>query len=257
MSPNQIKPTGNALKSDKYKLNANEKMLQVLMHIASANEPVTAQALSEQTGMPQSSVYRYLVILKNWNLIEESPRQSCYSIGPAALQLLRNFQQFSPLSSGVHQVLKRVQQQTGEMAAYLVPVGFRALCTARVDSPHALRCAYEEGQSQPLIRGASAKVILAHLPEQRIMSTLHHFGISEPDDINHWLQDLAQIKKDGYAISTSEYDVGVSGVSAPVFTGNKIVGAVSVMAPQERVQKSKNAIIFSVLQAARVLPPDL
>ena len=79
------------MKSDKYKLNANEKMLQVLMHIASANEPVTAQALSEQTGMPQSSVYRYLVILKNWNLIEESPRQSCYSIGPAALQLLRNF----------------------------------------------------------------------------------------------------------------------------------------------------------------------
>ncbi len=118
----------------KYKLNSNEKMLQVLMHIASSVEPVTAQLLSEQTGMPTSSVYRYLVILRNWNLIEESPRHSCYSIGPAALQLLRNFQMFSPLSSGVHHVLKRLQQQTGEMAAYLVPVGFRALCTARIDS---------------------------------------------------------------------------------------------------------------------------
>ncbi|KLV03044.1 IclR family transcriptional regulator [Photobacterium aphoticum] len=243
--------------TNKYKLNANEKMLQVLMHIASANEPVTAQTLSEQTGMPPSSVYRYLVILKNWNLIEESPRQSCYSIGPAALQLLRNFQMFSPLSSGVHQVLKRVQQQTGEMAAYLVPVGFRALCTARVDSPHALRCAYEEGQSQPLIRGASSKVILAHMPEQRVMSTLHHFGITEPEDVDRWQSELAQIKHDGYAISTSEYDPGVSGVSAPVFSGNKIVGAVSVMAPEDRVIKRKNKIIFSVLQAARVLPPDL
>lgn len=243
--------------TSKYKLNANEKMLQVLMHIASANEPMTAQALSEQTGMPTSSVYRYLVILKNWNLIEESPRQSCYSIGPAALQLLRNFQQFSPLSSGVHQVLKRVQQQTGEMVAYLVPVGFRALCTARIDSPHALRCAYEEGQSQPLIRGASGKVILAHMSEQRVMSTLHHFGITEPAELDRWQSELAQIKQDGYAISTSEYDAGVSGVSAPVFSGNKIVGAVSVMAPEDRVMKRKNKIIFAVLQAARVLPPDL
>lgn len=226
------------------------------MHIASADEPITAQCLSEQTGMPTSSMYRYLVILKNWNLIEESPRQSCYSIGPAALQLLRNFQQFSPLSGGVHQVLKRVQQQTGEMAAYLVPVGFRALCMARIDSPHALRCAYEEGQSQPLIRGASAKVILAHLPEQRILSTLYHFGITEPEETQKWQQELAEIKQQGYAISTSEYDLGVSGVSAPVFSGNKIVGAVSVMAPEDRVLKRKNQIIYAVLQAARVLPPD-
>jgi len=240
----------------KYKLNSNEKMLQVLMHIASSVEPVTAHLLSEQTGMPTSSVYRYLVILRNWNLIEESPRHSCYSIGPAALQLLRNFQMFSPLSSGVHHVLKRLQQQTGEMAAYLVPVGFRALCTARIDSPHALRCAYEEGQSQPLICGASSKVILAHLPTQRVMATLHHFGISEGEMLESWLKELALIKRDGYAISTSEFDPGVSGVSSPVFSGNKLVGAVSIMAPEDRVLKSKNKIIFAVLQAARVLPPE-
>ena len=239
----------------KFKPNANEKLIQLLMHIASADEPLTAHVLSEQTGMPSSSVYRYLVILKNWNLIEESPRQSCYSIGPAALQLLRNFQRFSPLSSGVHQVLQRLQQQTGEMAAYLVPVGFRALCMARIDSPHALRCAYEEGQSQPLVRGAPAKVILAHLPESRILGTLYHFGITEPDAVEQWLKELAQIKEEGYAISTSEYDPGVSGVAAPVFSGNKIVGAVSIMAPEDRVQKRKHAIIFSVLQAARGLPP--
>lgn len=243
--------------TSKYKLNSNEKMLQVLMHIASASEPVTAQVLSEQTGMPSSSVYRYLVILKNWNLVEENPRQNCYSIGPAALQLLLNFQTLSPISSGIHPVLKRVQQQTGEMAAYLVPVGFRALCTARVDSHQALRCAYAEGQSQPLIRGASSKVILAHLPEQRVMATLYHFGITEGAQLERWQTELAQIKRDGYAISTSEYDLGVSGVSAPVFAGNKLVGAVSVMAPEDRVLKRKNQIVYSVLQAARILPPDL
>ncbi len=226
------------------------------MHIASSSEPLLAQEIIEQIGMPTSSLYRYLAILKQWNLIEENHGQKSYGVGPAALQLLRNFQMFSPLSDGVHPVLKRLQQQTGEMAAYMVPVGFRALCVARIDSPHALRCAYEQGQSQPLFRGASSKVMLAHFPQQRLMSTLHHFGINQDADVERWLAELAKIKQDGYAISSSEFDPGVAGVSAPVFAGNKVVGAVSVMAPEERVLECKNRIVFAVLQAARLLPPD-
>ncbi|ELR66681.1 Transcriptional regulator, IclR family [Photobacterium marinum] len=242
--------------TSKYTLNSNEKMLQVLMHIASSSEPLLAQEITEQTGMPTSSLYRYLAILKKWNLIEENHSQKSYGVGPAALQLLRNFQMFSPLADGVHPVLKRLQRQTGEMAAYMVPVGFRALCVARIDSPHALRCAYEQGQSQPLYRGASSKVMLANFPQQRLMSTLHHFGITEGEDVDRWLTELEQIKQDGFAISSSEFDLGVSGVSAPVFAGSRIVGAVSIMAPIERVRQNKNKIVYSVLEAARLLPPD-
>ncbi len=78
---------------------------------------------------------------------------------------------------------------------------------------------------------------MAHLPTQRVMATLHHFGISEGEKLESWLKELALIKRDGYAISTSEFDPGVSGVSSPVFSGNKLVGAVSIMAPEDRVLK--------------------
>ena len=36
------------------------------------------------------------------------------------------------------------------------------------------------------------------------------------------------IRKHGYAVSTSEIDPGVSGISAPVMKGSKLIGAVSV-----------------------------
>ncbi|MDP2514824.1 IclR family transcriptional regulator [Photobacterium damselae subsp. piscicida] len=239
-----------------YSLSANEKLLQVLIHIAASNKPLHAQQLSNETGMPISSLYRYLALLRDWNLVEENHSQNTYSAGPAALQLQRNFHTHSPLPDGVRPVLKRLQQQTGEMSAYMVPVGFNALCVDSIDSPYALRCSYEKGQSQPLIRGASAKVILAHLSLSRQLMILAHYGITDQFEIDWWMTELELIKQDGFALSTSEIDPGVSGVSAPVFIGNKVAGAVSVMAPAERINSRKNKIVMCVLQAARALPPQ-
>nr|WP_318472510.1 IclR family transcriptional regulator [Photobacterium leiognathi] len=237
-------------------LSANEKLLQVLIHIAASPFPLQAQQLSSEMNMPISSLYRYLALLRDWNLIEENHSQNTYSAGPAALQLQRNFHMHSPLPDGVRPILKRLQQQTGEMSAYMVPVGFNALCVDSIDSPYALRCSYEKGQSQPLIRGASAKVILAYLPLSRQMRILNHYEITEKEQVDAWLTELDLIKQDGFAISTSEIDQGVSGVSAPVFMGNKVAGAVSVMAPAERINSRKNKIVMCVLQAARALPPQ-
>ncbi|PSW05504.1 IclR family transcriptional regulator [Photobacterium lipolyticum] len=241
---------------NKNTLSPNQRLLQILMTISSASEPLSAQMISDQTSTPISSVYRYITTLREWNLIEEQHGHKRYIIGPAALQLLSNFRSFSPLSEGVRPVLKRLQNQTGEMSAYMVPVGFSALCVEMVESPYALRCSYQQGQSQPLILGASSKVLLAQFSEKRLVATLAHFGVMEEAEIAKWLVELQQIKQDGYALSTSEFDPGVSSVSAPVFLNKKVVGAISVMVPEERIIHKKNSIIFNVLQAARALPPE-
>ena len=55
-----------------HSLSANEKLLQVLVHIAASNIPLQAQQLSIEMEMPISSLYRYLALLRDWNLIEEN-----------------------------------------------------------------------------------------------------------------------------------------------------------------------------------------
>ncbi|MEF1288836.1 IclR family transcriptional regulator [Vibrio sp. M260118] len=233
---------------------ANEKVLQLLMQVAVNEEPVTAKQLSEQLGTPISSLYRHLKLLREWNLIEESPNDKTLIIGPAALLLMRSYETSPHDLDTVDAVLNRLQKQTGEMAAYMVPVGYRALCVSRKESMQALRCSYVQGQSQPLLRGASSKVMLAYLPNARCEKILRYFG--EQDRLERWQQELAQIRNQGYALSTSEIDSGVSGISAPVMKGTKLVGAISVMAPAHRVQVNQQKIILHVLQAARALPPE-
>ncbi|NIY84114.1 IclR family transcriptional regulator [Vibrio hepatarius] len=232
----------------------NEKVLQLLMQVAVNDEPVTAKQLSDQVGTPISSLYRHLKLLKEWNLIEESPSDKTLIIGPAALMLMRSYKNSQHDLDAVDLVLNRLQKQTGEMSAYMVPVGYRALCVSRKESMQALRCSYVQGQSQPLLRGASSRVMLAYMPAQRCEKILRYFG--EQDKIVQWQQKLEQIRNQGYAVSTSEIDSGVSGISAPVMKGSKLIGAVSVMAPAHRVETNQQKIILHVLQAARALPPE-
>jgi len=232
----------------------NEKTLQILMHVAVSAAPLSAKALSTQLEMPLSSLYRYLKPLKEWNLIEESAHDKTLVIGPAALLLMRNYQSSEHNVQAIEAVLRRLQLQTGEMAAYMVPVGYQALCVCQKESPQALRCSFVQGQSQPLLKGASSKVMLAFLPQERCKKILDHFG--ETKRWQHWQQELEQIRSDGYAVSTAEIDNGVSGISAPVFKGTRLIGAVSVMAPEHRVEIDKQRIILHVLQAARALPPE-
>ncbi len=232
----------------------NEKSLQLLMQVAVNSDPVSAKTLSEQLQVPISSLYRHLKLLKEWSLIEESPYDKTLIIGPAALLLMRSYETSQHNLDEVDAVLTRLQKQTGEMAAYMVPVGYRALCVSQKESMQALRCSYVQGQSQPLLRGASSKAMLAFMPAQRCEKILRYFG--QQEQLDKWQTELDKIRHRGYAVSTSEIDSGVSGISAPVMKGSKLIGAVTVMAPADRVETHKQKIILHVLQAARALPPE-
>ncbi|CAM2765502.1 MULTISPECIES: IclR family transcriptional regulator [Vibrio] len=232
----------------------NEKSLQLLMQVAVNSEPVSAKTLSEQLQVPLSSLYRHLKLLKEWSLIEESPYDKTLIIGPAALLLMHSYETSQHNLDEVDAVLTRLQKQTGEMAAFMVPVGYRALCVIQKESMQALRCSYVQGQSQPLLRGASSKAMLAFMPTQRCEKILRHFG--QEEQLDKWQVELEKIRQRGYAVSTSEIDPGVSGISAPVMKGSKLIGAITVMAPAHRVDANKQRIILHVLQAARALPPE-
>ena len=59
------------MKEKKASNQVNEKALQLLMHVAVNESPVSAKILSEQLQVPISSVC-HLKVLKEWNLIEET-----------------------------------------------------------------------------------------------------------------------------------------------------------------------------------------
>lgn len=211
---------------------------------------MTVNELMQATGLPQSTTYRQLLSLRRWGLVQ--PGELGYAPGPIGLQLGRGFDDASPLVQLARPDMQWLVQQTGESAGLVVAVNDSAICLEMVESPQALRCSFEKGRSVLLRRGASAKCLLAYQSDGQCPSWLQtHQRTGDAETHDATQAELDAIRRRGYACTVGEVDKDVWGASAPLFgSQNKVVGALTLMAPAVRVQERESLLIQQVVIAA-------
>lgn len=219
-----------------------DRLLQILVTLGQSGEAVSAKELSEQLAQPLSSIYRHLKTLLRWGLAEENGHGR-YLPGPACLQLAKKFDREAVLVTLAKPELKRLAEQTQESVALMVPSNGQAICIELIDSPQPLRCCYQKGLAQPLLVGASARVLLAYMDEAQSLSALLAQGV-DSGDVATYQRSFAEIRAAGYAVSQSEIDDGIWGVSAPLIDSrDRLQGAISLMAPAFRAQQRTERLI--------------
>ncbi len=217
-----------------------ERALQLLALLARAAEPMSAKAMAEALELPLSTAYRHLQVLKKWDWVQEHARTGLYEPGPMSVQLAHGFDQHSWLMQAARPELEALSARTGESAGLLCYLHGHIVCLDLVESQHALRCSFVKGVARSTIRGASAKALLAHLPEALVQPLLAE-ALPETADqpgnaaVVQFSACLQQIRERGYAVSEHEVDQGVWGVSAPVLLPRaQLIATVSLMAPSQR-----------------------
>lgn len=229
-----------------------DRVLQVLAVLAQHGKSMPAAELMERTGLARSTLYRQLARLKRWGFVLES--DGFYAPGPLSLQLALGFDLASHLVRQARPDMVDLAQQSQESVGLIVAVNDQAICLDMVESQHSLRCSFEKGRSVPLRAGASAKCVLAHLPEAVRAAVLDsQWGEGTPE------RDAAQresdaIRKAGFAMTAGEVDPGVWGCSVPLFGASRqSVGAITLMAPIVRASGQEEALIrMAVVAAARI-----
>ncbi|MBA3593889.1 MAG: IclR family transcriptional regulator [Polaromonas sp.] len=233
---------------DSHAVSAVDRALVVLATLAQQGHPLTATELVRKTGLSQSTLYRQLHALKRWGFVLEV--EGRYAPGPLSLQLALGFDMASHLARQARQDMLVLAQQSQESVGLIVAVNGQAICIEMVESRQALRCSFEKGRSVPLEKGASAKCLLAHLPEAARDAAS---GTPELPQAGR-VAELDAIRKAGFAVSHGEVDAGVWGVSAPLFAmGQQAVGALTLMAPSVRILDKHSPLIqMTVVTAARI-----
>ncbi|HWI83825.1 IclR family transcriptional regulator [Ramlibacter sp.] len=230
---------------------AADRVLQVLAVLAQQGRVLSATELMAHTGLARSTLYRLLARLKRWGFVLES--DGCYAPGPLSLQLALGFDLSSHLVRQARPDMIALARQSHESVGLVVAVNDTAICLDMVDSEQSLRCSFEKGRSVPLRAGASAKCLLAHLPDAARDAVLHaHY----PDAAQRGdaLAELLAIRNTGFAMTAGEVDPGVWGVSAPLFgAGRRAVGALTLMAPVTRAHGQESALAdMTIVAAARI-----
>ncbi len=229
-----------------------DRVLQVLAILAQRGQALSAAELMERTGLARSTLYRQLARLKRWGFVLESDGH--YAPGPLSLQLALGFDLASHLVCQARPDLQALAEQSHESVGLIVAVNDQAICLDMVESQQSLRCSFEKGRSVPLRAGASAKCLLAHLPEAAQAAVLDsQYGPGSAERLSAQAE-LEAIRQAGFAASTGEVDPGVWGVSVPLFgMARRAVGAITLMAPVSRVQNQDQSLIrMTVVAAARI-----
>ena len=144
------------------------------------------------------------------------------------------------LADAARPVLERLVARTGESAQLYVREGDRRVCIAVYERPSGLRDTVPLGAVMPLDRGSGGKVLLAW-GEAPVRGT--------------FADELAAVRRRGWAESVGEREAGVASVSAPVRdTAGAVVAAISVSGPIERLgRRPGRRLARAVVEAAQTI----
>lgn len=203
-------------------------------------------AIVKATGFTRTTTHRLIAALEKHGFLLNVGGFG-YALGPRLLGLAATAMRELPLRDLARPALERLASTTGESAQLYVRDGARRVCVDSIESDQELRTIVEIGASLPLDRGSAGHVLLAWDPNPD----------SEQDP--RLAQQLATVRRRGWADSHGQREPGVASLSAPVFgPGAMLLAAVSISGPASRLPPLRaKERAPAVLEAARQIEAAL
>jgi DNA-binding IclR family transcriptional regulator len=229
---------------------SSRKILRALLAFSSDRPRHSAESLAEHIGLPLSSTYRYIGILREADLIDEDGRGS-FVLGPRVIGLAQAARAGADLASIARPLMKRMAHDTGETVILLRRSGDRAVCIERAESSSRIRLTFEVGTALPLHRGAGPKLLLAHLPPSESEVMLDEVVARDPSfgpQRRTLVRELATIREQGWSDSRGEITSHVYAVAVGISDPTGVIAAISFVAPAFRTPKASQLLLREQIQ---------
>jgi DNA-binding IclR family transcriptional regulator len=202
--------------------------------------------------LARPTLYRLLSTLERTGLVRAFGNPVRYELGHKVLQLADLWLDGKDIVRVGRPFLEELWLATEETVGLMVPLSpTRRLCVLELRSPHPLGFAYGFGHTAVTYRGASGKVLLAHLAGSDLQPVLNEASSSASVNVARLLDELKVIREKGYAVTSAEVTEGTVAVAAPIFdrTG-AIAGAISLYGPAVRLARPKWASVGRMVRGA-------
>lgn len=197
------------------------KAMDLLSCLAQAGGPLTLGELSSRTGMPRATVHGLLAAMRPSAVVEQSPADGRYRLG------IRLFEYGCAVSRGWN-ILEAagpmgwVAEETGETVSLAALDRGEVLILDRADAHSNFRVVSEKGSRLPIHCTSQGKLLLAYQPPAQQRQLLRQCDFTPYTPHSHTdaaalEAELAEIRRQGYAIENGELRIGLRSVAAPVF----------------------------------------
>ena len=227
-----------------YTITALQRGLRLLTLFANSERGLTASEVGKLSGLPVSTVHRFLANLEAsgfLNCSEDSVYHLgvvCFGLGHSALAQLDIRRLSLP-----H--LRDLNQKTRETIHLTVRHGASAVYVEKLDSQEPLRIFSRIGASVPLYSSAVGKAMLAYMQSQERDDLLSHvvlrrFTPNTIGSIQELLTYLQKVRKQGFAYDLEENEPHIRCVAAPIWDHSGAVNAsLSITGPAVRMSTAR------------------
>ncbi len=203
--------------------------------------PASLAQLVQATGLARPTAHRLACALEHHRIVSRDT-QGRFVLGPRLSELSTAAGE-DRLLAVAGPVLVQLRDLTGESAQLYRRQGDERVCVAAAERASGLRDTVPVGSALPMTAGSAAQILLAW---------------EEPDRLHRGLRGakftattLSGVRRRGWAHSVAEREQGVASVSAPVRgAGGKVIAAISVSGPIERLTRSPGRLHAGAVVAA-------
>jgi DNA-binding IclR family transcriptional regulator len=219
--------------------------------------------LSRMAGQTKNQTFRLLQTLADDGVVVMDADTKRYSLGYRMLEWGTVAQKSSPLVVAMSPVMDKLASTISETVVLTTLADdVSAICIDKRESSQVLQISAKVGKRVPLHAGAGSKCLLAHNTPQFIerfvqrASPLPRFIDRTVTDPSLLMEELAQIRTQGYSVSDEDLDEGACSIAAPILSNKgEVVAAISIASPKSRfgcdeMHRNRLAVIAAAKEAS-------
>ncbi len=212
--------------------------------------------IAAELGVHKSTASRLVSVLESRGFVEQLSDRGKYRLGFGIARLAGALTVHRDLAQAGRPVCEALAADTGETVNLAILDGERVINISEVRGSGAVAVQTWVGQSTPAHATSSGKVLLAHEPQLDLEALLSadlprytEHTITERAVLAH---ELDTVRRQGWASSIEEYELGLNALAAPVRDHDgTVVAAISVAGPSFRLTREDlPAVAPRLLQAA-------
>jgi DNA-binding IclR family transcriptional regulator len=246
--------------SERQGIQVIARMASLLRALEDRPDGLSLGELARLVELPRSTVQRIVDALNKEGFVIAASNSSGVRLGPALLALATSTR--FHIAEIARQSLEDLAKECGETVDLSLIDQDKMVFVDQVAGTHRLTAVSAVGRSFSLHSSANGKAVLAAMSDDEIAKLKRRMRLTAvtPSTITSWdrlEQEIQIIRADGFAYDFEENSQGICAVAAAVRSASGELGAISIPAPTQRFNETKQELSLALLKHCRRLQQKL
>ncbi|WP_421617546.1 IclR family transcriptional regulator [Brevibacillus sp. TJ4] len=227
----------------RYSSSSLVRGLEILRLFRPEQPTLSLVEIANELGVSRTTPFRLLFTLQHLGYLKQNESTKRYELTPKVLELGFAYLSSQPITELARPYLDRLCKEIGGSAHIGILDDTSVVYVASKTAPNVSNINVSIGSRLPAHATAVGKTLLAFQPKEKwqellLVSDLQTYTNETKIMITALLKELEQVYRQGYSISSGEFQVGIRSVAAPIFDEqDQLIAAISVAAPESSLSE--------------------